>query len=520
MKTLIISLVIIAALVSSASAAEVSINALDFYPSGAKFTFTANPGEDSTFELTLPGAFKADSIRLLNPDDVQGNIKVESRSRTKWTPEGLAELDSQVQAQSRVIDELNARKAALEQTLSLLKNSVPESARPEKLLEFIRNAQDLRLDTENELAELNITLEQEKAKLTTLRSELNSRTPSNEKSYLLISGKANKPVQFEAFTTSAAWRPSYILNLDSSTGSIDVKMFIRASQKTGLDFNGNMTLHTKTPDERITTPELKPLKVAIKPKEENLGGVGNLRLRRNNSQYSSAAREMAAPMLDDTALEDFAAPEAAKAPAVTETLSDRTININGLITGDGHESEFEVIRSALTLNSKPVIMLIPEQRNNAWIIAEMDDSNEHLIPGNAELRVDGTATGKIFIEEFGKGQKSIPFGYLEQITIKKEALIEKTGTSWFSGVFTSGYKLEITNGTKEDRTVTIRDRLPIPTDEKIKLDIKRIEPAQKDKDKENRFTWEINIPAGSTQNIIVDYTLSYPSGEELRYGTN
>ena len=518
MKIFIISLVMITALVSSVSAAEVSITALDFYPSGAKFTFSAEPGGDSTFELTLPGAFRADSVRLLNPDDVQGNIKVEPRQRTKWTPAGLVELNAQVEAQSRVIDELNARKSALEQTLSLLKNSAPETARPEKLLEFIREAQDLRLETENELAELNITLEQEKAKLTTLRNELNSRTPASEKSYLFISGKANKTVKFEAFTSSAAWRPNYILNLDSTTGSIDVKMFIRASQKTGLDFNGNMTLHTKTPDERITTPELKPLKVAIKPKEENLGAVGNLRLRRNNSQYSSAAREMAAPM-DDTAVEDFE-PKLRKAPAVNETLSDRTININGLITGDGRESEFEVIRNAFTLNSKPVIMLIPEQRNNAWIIAEMDESNEHLIPGNSELRVDGTATGKIFIDEYGKGQKSIPFGYLEQITIKKEALIEKTGTSWFGGVFTSGYKLEITNGTKEDRTITIRDRLPIPTDEKIKLEIKRIEPAQKDKDKENRFTWEINIPAGSTQNIIVDYTLSYPSGEELRYGTN
>ena len=140
-----------------------------------------------------------------------------------------------------------------------------------------------------------------------------------------------------------------------------------------------------------------------------------------------------------------------------------------------------------------------------------------LIPGNADLRVDDNPSGKIFLDEFGAGQKRIPFGYADQITAKKEALVGKTGVSWFSGVQTSGYKLEITNGTNTDRFITVRDRLPIPTDEKIKLDIKRIAPAQKERDPENRLTWELTVPAGKTETIIVDYTLSYPSGEELQY---
>ena len=198
MKILIISLAIIASFISSAYAADVNITALDFYPSGAKFTFEIEPENNSTFEAILPGAFKADTVRLLNPEDVHGNIKVETRSRTKWIPDALAELNSRVEAQIQTLDELNARKSALEQTLTLLKNSSPETARPEKLLEFIKDAQELRLETENELAALKNTLEREKATLTTLQSELNSKSPSNEKSYLVISGQASKPVKFEA----------------------------------------------------------------------------------------------------------------------------------------------------------------------------------------------------------------------------------------------------------------------------------------------------------------------------------
>ncbi|MBR1438843.1 MAG: DUF4139 domain-containing protein [Synergistaceae bacterium] len=140
-----------------------------------------------------------------------------------------------------------------------------------------------------------------------------------------------------------------------------------------------------------------------------------------------------------------------------------------------------------------------------------------MLPAEAELRVDNHPSGKIFIGEFGTSQRRIPFGYANQITVKKEALIGKTGVSWFSGVFTSGYKLEITNGTKYEQVVTVRDRLPVPTDEKIKLDVKRIEPKEKERDKENRLTWEITVPAGATVPVIVDFTLSYPSGEELLY---
>ena len=162
-------------------------------------------------------------------------------------------------------------------------------------------------------------------------------------------------------------------------------------------------------------------------------------------------------------------------------------------------------------------MMIPEQRNNAWIIASMDESNEKLIPAQAELRVDGHVSGNIQLGEYGESQKNIPFGYAEQITVKKEALIGKTGVSWFSGVSTNGYKLEITNGTKTEKVITVRDRLPIPTDDKNKLEVKRIEPKESKRDPENRLTWKITVPAGATVPIIVDYSLSYPSGEELQY---
>ena len=499
------------------------VTAIDFFPSGAKFTFSVETDSEGNFQGFIPGAFAADSIRLLYPEDIDGDINIVQYSRTRWTPSQLEALKTQVDDQNKLIDDLNTKRAALEQTLEFLDELKPEKSNPEALLKYIKDSQALRLDTENELAEIKLQISQEQEKARFLTTELNNRRPRGDNAYIAISGKASDTVEFTAFTTAAYWGPKYILNLNSNTGEISVNMYVRASQKTGLDFEGDMTFHTKTPDERITTPYVNPLRVAIKPKEEKIATLGNVSYSRNNKMLakSEMALEDAMPMpfeeADNSAGYEAPVSQARKTPVMTESLSDRTIELEGVITGDGIEKELNANIDALYLKSTPIITLIPEQRNDAWIVASMDKGNKTLIPGQAELRVDGYTSGKIMLGEYGESQRNIPFGYAEAITVKKEALIEKTGVSWFSGVFTSGYKLEVTNGTSMERVITVKDRLPIPTDEKIKLDVKRIEPKETERDKENRLTWEVTVPAGGTVPIIVDYTLSYPSGEELQY---
>jgi len=498
-----------------------TITGIDFYPGGAKFSFTVKPYDaEGNFKAVLPGAFNADSIRLLNPDFIDGDIHVEVFNRERWIPAALADIKAQADKIEEKISSLTAKRSAFEQTLEMLDELKPEKSKPEELLTYIKDSQALRLATENELVNLKKEIDEEQAKLKTLKSELNSRRPQGDSSFIVITGKADDDVEFSAFTTAASWQPHYVLDMNSSDGKIHTELFIRASQKTGLDYkHGDIILHTKTPDERITTPVLNPLKVAIKPKEERIATVGAASYSRNNMMYKSALAERMM-MADEDGLaaepEEFEAIPRPAAPAVKETLADRTIDAEGALPGDGTERELELYINEIKLHGNLVIMMIPEQRNNAWLIAKMDESSDKLIPAMAELRVDGATTGKISIGEY-ETQKQIPFGYADAITVKKTALVEKTGVSWFSGIFNGGYKLEITNGTKEERVITVRDRLPIPTDEKIKLEVNKIEPKEKERDTENRLTWEITVPAGATVPIIVDYKLSYPSGEELLY---
>ena len=113
----------------------------------------------------MPGAFNADSIRLINPEHVEGDLHVENFSRTRWIPSQLEALKKQADELEEKINGLNAKKNSLEQTLEMLNDLTPEKANPEELLAYIKNSQVLRLETENELVTLKAQISREQAAL-------------------------------------------------------------------------------------------------------------------------------------------------------------------------------------------------------------------------------------------------------------------------------------------------------------------------------------------------------------------
>ena len=496
------------------------IIAIDLYPSGAKFTFKFTP-QNPNFEFALPGAFDPNSVRLVNTQNSNTIIQAVQMKRSKWIPDDLKDLKLKVDSLNQQISELNSNQSALKQTLELLSEVKPKDSDANGILNYIKEAQILRLDTNSKLLELNNSITKQKEILNILNSELSSRKPYNDSLFVLVTGNSKSEFLFEAFTTSATWKPYYTLDLNTENGIIEAHMFAKIFQKTGLNFNGKLTLHTKYPDEKIIEPDLKPLQVSLRPKVEAVnrnyaGGLAAPKMLARNSYAAFEDTNMADEMLDD-----YDAPEIETSiQRMTETLSDRVIELTGSLTGDGKNSDFEINALDINMKAEPVILLIPEQRKNAWIIASMDENNTKLIPGDAELRVDGYPSGKIFLKEYGKSQQKIPFGYIEQITVEKISLIEKTSSaSWFSSNEgrSSGYEIKITNSTQQNRKITVRDRLPVVTNDKIKLDVKNISPAETSRSKENILTWELELKPNESKSIIVDYSLNYPSNETLQY---
>ena len=158
--------------------------------------------------------------------------------------------------------------------------------------------------------------------------------------YLSISGRSSRTVKFEAFTDSVSWRTGYIMNLDSTSGDINFIMYIRASQKTGLDYSGIITFYTKTPDENLTSPSLAPMKVELKPRETRPG------LSFEMANYDTAAQESPLDNLPEITSQ---LKYTRTASIIRETLLDTIIQVQDSITGDGREAEIPVRLSRASL---------------------------------------------------------------------------------------------------------------------------------------------------------------------------
>jgi len=489
-----------------AEAATPEVESVFFYPSGARFVFRIEAGKD--FDFVLPGAFDADSVRFMERDNV-AFVRVENLNRVGWVPPSLVELKSQVDNADHSMKLLLARKSALEQTLKRINDPLPQDFGGKNLIFYIKDSQEMLSHIGAEMVDLDLEIEKNREKLVELRTEYDKRMPANAEKAVLVSGAptAEGPLLFEAYSRFAGWNVQYDMNLDSTTGVIDSKMRAQAWQKTGIDVTGEFTFHTRQPSFAIYPPDVRPLTVDL---QASIPQQIDLRKRETADMEFITQAPLALNLLDEEGVQGILP------SSVTSTLADVSVKGRGDIKGDGTPADVEL--GKFSLQCVPVLVSIPEQSREAWIIASMDSIPEPLLPGRANLAVDGVLTGKSAIPEYGMGQTYLPFGMASRLTSKKIALVGKTSSSWLGkGTLEDGYTIEITNGMAIEREITVKDRIPYPSSDKISLEVVKIEP-KAELDRENRLTWKIVVGPGETKKILVEYTLQFPGDAFLRYG--
>jgi hypothetical protein len=199
------------------------------------------------------------------------------------------------------------------------------------------------------------------------------------------------------------------------------------------------------------------------------------------------------------------------------TLANVSVKGKGRLKGDGVPSDVALGR--FEFPSTPLFVSIPERNREAWIVASLDVIPESLLPGAAELYVDGAVSGRTNIPEYGL-QGTLPFGMAQRVTAEKKRAVGKTGTTWLGlgkGTLQEGFTIEVTNSMDMELEVEVRDRLPLPAEDKITIENVKLTPAPELRDKENRLSWKLRLKPGEVGKIDVEYTLRYPSDETLVY---
>lgn len=99
----------------------------------------------------------------------------------------------------------------------------------------------------------------------------------------------------------------------------------------------------------------------------------------------------------------------------------------------------------------------------------------------------------------------------KKVSIKREKVVDKSGTKFFSSkkeqTFT--YDITIRNNKKEPIEMLLKDQYPLSSDKEIEIEL-----AQKDGAKVNPetgiLTWDISLKPNETKKIRISYVVKYP----------
>jgi uncharacterized protein (TIGR02231 family) len=160
----------------------------------------------------------------------------------------------------------------------------------------------------------------------------------------------------------------------------------------------------------------------------------------------------------------------------------------------------------------------PRVEKEAFLLAEINDySKYNLLPGEANIIFEGMYVGKTTINPSQTADTlNLSMGRDKKVTIKRELVVDRSGTKFFSSkkeqTFT--YDITIRNNKKEAVVMKLEDQYPLSTDKEVEIEL-----LQKDGAKANAetgiLTWDLGLKPNETKKIRISYLVKYPKDKTI-----
>jgi uncharacterized protein (TIGR02231 family) len=314
----------------------------------------------------------------------------------------------------------------------------------------------------------------------------------------------------------ANWSPVYDMRLTTGdAASLDIDRAVVVSQETGQDWlDVKLVLSTARPGEQIAPSGVwAPVKRIVS--EEDLERERDMRVMADEAPMMSrsvlgAVAEMA------MAPEQFKATADFSGATVTYIYPGRVDIRNGV-------DDLRLPLDTLNLDADVWAEAAPSRDSIAYRVAEFTNTtDEVLLPGQALVFADGTMIGFSQLPLLAAGADTeMGFGPLDGLRLTR---MTPNKTEGDVGVFSSANQLteqaqmKIENLTGQDWTVLLRDAIPYSEQDDLEVEFEA-SPAVTRRNPEGQrgiLEWDLEVPAGATQDVNLDYTLTWPSGYVLR----
>jgi uncharacterized protein (TIGR02231 family) len=141
----------------------------------------------------------------------------------------------------------------------------------------------------------------------------------------------------------------------------------------------------------------------------------------------------------------------------------------------------------------------------------------HLLPGEANIIVEGTNIGKSFIDPNStQDTLSLTLGRDKRIVVKKEKITDYSSVKFLGSskkqVFT--YEITVRNNRKEKVQMLLKDQHPVSTDKEIEEELLESSGAAINRDT-GILTWKLELNPGETKKYRVSYSIKYPKDKSI-----
>ncbi len=395
------------------------------------------------------------------------------------------------------------------------------------VLEFLgkeqRDLDQMRRDLESKIRKIEEDvrlIEHELKKFAGVRSKVRKIVTVE----LELKGAGEFEFDLSYLIQEANWLPMYDVRVDSKAKQVGIKYYGLVTQRTGEEWKGvEVLLSTARPQLDGNAPEIQPWYVSPQPPMVMYAASAPSRSEMKKMKRMEMAEEAEAGFGGGGASFESSQLDAGVATASVESGQGSSVVFRtsgrGDVPGDGSVSKLLIMDG--DFENKFRYLSVPKLAEYVYLTTDILNNTEFpLLPGRISIFLDGNFVGNSDLRSLvTPGERfELNLGVDESITVRRK-LQKRKGDE--KGLFSRSHLEEFSylillqshRDTVEE--VIVRDHIPVSTDEKIKVEVKLIIPAEnheKDKDKLHNgvVEWKVQLGPKATEQLELGFVVSYP----------
>jgi len=349
------------------------------------------------------------------------------------------------------------------------------------------------------------------AALSRLKNKLEINTQKEDKTskgklVLQVMNEVAGNVDFSInyLTANANWKPFYDLRANSISAPIEMMYKAQVVQNTGIDWKQvKLTLSSGNPNQNNQAPILSSWFLRY-GHEQEYGSLNDAKMNTLNEVvvvqgYNARKAKAEASISNYTTIQENQ----------LNISFDIDIPYDILSNGKAHSVALKEINLPATYK----YYAAPRVEKEAFLLAEISDySKYNLLQGEANIIFEGMYVGKTFINPNQTSDTlNLSMGRDKKISIKREKVVDKSGTKFLSSKKEQTFTFDITvrNNKKEAVQLLLKDQYPLSSDKEIEIELKESDGA-KINTETGILTWDLNLKPNETKKIRISYKVKFP----------